>query len=64
MELLEAVESISRQQSVDTVELALLQTLGENFSEISEVLLLLNEDGYWWITASWKSTRRSKSRPG
>ena len=64
MELLEAVESISRQQSVDTVELALLQTLGENFSEISEVLLLLNEDDCWWITASWRNGNiHSELRP-
>lgn len=38
MQLLEAIESISRQRSVETVELALLQTLGQNFNEVEEAL--------------------------
>lgn len=63
MELLEAVEAISRQQSADIVELALLQTLGENFSDISEALLLLHEDGCWWVTAFWKDGQLHSEAP-
>lgn len=53
MQLLEAVESISRQRSIETVELALMQTLGENFSEITEALLLTRQMDQWWISVSW-----------
>lgn len=53
MQLLESVESISRQRSVETVELALLQTLGDNFAEITEAALLTQELGQWWVSVSW-----------
>lgn len=54
MQLLEAIESISRQRSVETVELALLQTLGQHFAEVEEAMLLLEQDGRLWVSSYWQ----------
>ncbi|MFZ2320761.1 MAG: GGDEF domain-containing protein [Pseudomonas sp.] len=62
MQILEAVESISRQRSIETVELALLQTLGDNFSEITEAELLTYELDQWWISISWAEGRLQNSK--
>ena len=61
MQLLEAIESISRQRSVETVELALLQTLGQNFSEVEEALLVVEYDGRLWISSHWYAGRLCSS---
>lgn len=57
MHLLEAIESISRQRSVETVELALLQTLGEHFTEVREAWLLVEHDQKIWISSRWQDSQ-------
>lgn len=57
MQILESVESISRQRSVEMVKLALLQTLGDNFAEISEAALLTRLADHWTCGSRWAQGR-------